>query len=49
MQYPARDVRVCPGAGYRHTVRGYDYMSDNLADGFVVLIGCNTLTIRRLQ
>ena len=35
--------------GYRHTVRGYDYMSDNLADDSVISIRCNALTVRRLR
>ena len=32
--------------GYRHTVRGYDYMSDNLADDFAILNRRNTLIIK---
>ena len=35
--------------GCCHTVRGYDYMSDNLADDSVASIRCNALTVRRLR
>ena len=31
------------------TVRCYDYLSDNLADDFVTLIGCNTLIDKNLR
>ena len=37
---------VRPGQGYRHTVRCYDYMSDNLADDFVILNRRNALVIK---
>ena len=33
----------------RHTVRCYDYLSDNLADDFVTLVGCNTLIDKNLR
>ena len=33
----------------RHTVRCYDYLSDNLADDFVTFIGCNTLIDKNLR
>ena len=35
--------------GYRYMARGYDYMSDNLADDSVTSIRCNALTVRRLR
>ena len=37
---------VSPGTGYRHTVQGYDYVSDNLADDFVILNRRNALIIK---
>ena len=37
---------VCPSTGYRHPVRCYDYMSDNLADDFVRLNRSNALIIK---
>lgn len=33
----------------RHTVRCYDYLSDNLTDDFVTFIGCNTLIDKNLR